>query len=285
VEKFVFYEGKTTETPAIAILPPADPKDVNSHLVNVSGFPLYDVFAVYRDSERGVVWTKYLAELPPAPARPVRQGSAGGGMTALPLPDFATLPNNSAPDAATFTAHTSDRLLEVLTAGEYFTRPFTGDLWRDPADFQPPTVSAQLFPDEARAVEAIWRKDFFSAEGLTIIYRESPASLDQAMPLLLFTDMLHYIKLSRCGLVLNQRIPIARLKAVDKAVTWSRWDAEKREEHLAICRQNRFLALGLARYYARIMPTVGYDYLDPQTRAKIHSEDPWFPRLIEMLRK
>jgi len=283
-EKFVFYEGKTAETPAIAILPPVDQQDVNYHLVNVSDFPIYDIFAVYRDSERGVVWTKYLAELPPAPARPVRQGSLSGGMSAFPLPDFAALPNKSAPDAATFTAHTSDRLLEVLTAGEYFTGQFTDDFWRDPADFQPPTASAQLFPDEARAVEAIWRNDFFSAEGLTIIYRESPASLDQAMPLLLFTDMFHYVKLSRCGLVLNRHIPISQLKAVDKAVTWSRWDAENREEHLALCRQNRFLALGLARYYALMMPTAGYDYLDPQTKAEVHSGVPWFPRLIELLR-
>ena len=282
-DKFLFYEGRTTEKPVITLLPPQGRGDAHYHLLNVGAFPIYDVFAIYRDSRRGVVWTQYLAELPPLPSVPARRPRNDlAPMTALPLPEVAALPENHAPDAATFAALTRARLLDVLTAGEFFTAA-SGNWLRDPADFQPPTTAAQLFPAEARALEAIWRQDFFAAEGLTVLYREAPAYLDQAMPLRLYTDMYHFIKLSRCGLVLNQHVPITMVNAVNAAVLGSRAELDKRDEYLRVCRQNRFLALGLARYYAATMPTAGYEYIDTNTLAPVHTDSPWFPRLVAML--
>ncbi|MHB9134585.1 MAG: hypothetical protein ACYDBB_26225 [Armatimonadota bacterium] len=283
-EKFLFYEGKTTEKPAFTILPPDGGVDDHYHLVNVSDFPLYDVFAIYRDTKRGVVWMRYLAELPPVPTRLGDCGEQGTAtqITALPIPDVAHLPGGTAAADQAVTTRARERLLEALTAGEFYSVP-VGDL-RDPADFQPPTRMAQLYPAEARALEAIWHKDFFTAEGLTVLYRESPAYLDQAMPLRLFTDMHHFIKLSRCGLVLNQRIPLEKVKLVDETVTRSRWDMEKRDAYLATVRQHRFLAQGLARFYVRQSRSQGYTYINnAQTKATTTTESSWYASLVQML--
>ncbi len=110
-----------------------------------------------------------------------------------------------------------------------------------------------LYPDEAAALEAIWHDDFFHQDGLTIIYRESPAYLDQAMPLNLYTDQNHIIELSRCGLVLNRHIDCRDVEGVEN--TLIAFQAKRNPENLAhqqaVLRANRFLAMGLARFYLR----------------------------------
>ena len=92
------------------------------------------------------------------------------------------------------------------------------------------------------------------AEGLTVVYRESPAALDEAMPLNIFTSMFWYVKLSRCGLVLNRNIPIGKVPEIDLALKrfsnarynkTSDADLQKMKESL---RSNRFLTMGMTRY-------------------------------------
>ena len=205
-EKYIFTRGKRPRSPAIVILPPPR-NDSNHYLVNVSDFPIHDVFAIYRDKARKVVWVKYLPMMAPVPVVATNPEVLSRGynvpqITALALPDFAAMTPAQGLTPEEFTRMTRDRLLETLTAGVFYDGDMSMDL-RDPTLPQPPTTQSQLFPQEASALEAIWHADFFAADGLTILYREDPAYLDQAMPLNIYTDMFHYVKLTRCGLVLE----------------------------------------------------------------------------------
>lgn len=253
VEKYLFYEGTTKRTPVVTVLPVGRYK--NHYLVNVGDHPIYDVFAVYRDTKRGQIWTRYLAVMPPVPKIPKEDLAWGGHavqqIVSLPLPDYNMMPAGDPMSEKQYAARTTERLLETLTSGHVFggCRGF-----RDPADHQPPTRIHQLYHDEAVALEAIWHKDFFEAEGLTIIYRESPAYLDEAMPLHIYTDKSHCVVLSRCGLVLNRNVGYRAARAVADAVRsyeQHNADAKTKAKSLATCRQNRFLALGLVEYYRR----------------------------------
>ena len=146
-------------------------------LVNVSTYPLYDIFVIYRDSKRHLMWTRYLAKLPPVPLRQ-EESSIGVNVvaqfTSLSLPDFAALPSITSLDEKAFTRQTHEHLLEVLTAGSSY--PMASEQHdpanpqsstempglHDPAIPQPPTQMSVLYPDEAAALEAIWHETFFT---------------------------------------------------------------------------------------------------------------------------
>lgn len=263
-ERYVFYEGKTREVPAIALLPANGmfnrlsfsrggkelPKDVA--VVNVGKYPIYDVIAVYRDSKKGIRWTGHVSMLPALPDR--RDYTQGEAVTALRIPDFsqAREGTNFKMGQEEFDRRTRTRLLEELTAGFQF---HSGDvMMRDPADPQPPTRQHQLYMKEAVALEKIWHKDFFEGEGLTVLYRESPAYLDEAMPLNIFTSMYWYVKLSRCGLVLNRNLPMDQVYANSQALERfqiAQFNQTKKDEleriHTAL-KKNRFLTMGQGRF-------------------------------------
>jgi hypothetical protein len=80
----------------------------------------------------------------------------------------------------------------------------------------------------------------------------------EKMPDFIYTDMYHYVKLSRCGLVLNRNVDYKSAKAVADAVRLydHHADAVPKAKGLATCRQHRFLALGLVEYHRR----QGYGY-------------------------
>ena len=254
VERYVFYEGKTSEEPAIALLPAdggtrrspfgnwrgGERKEVS--IVNVGKHPIYDVIAVYRNREKGILWTGYLPVMDPR-------------VVALRVPDFEKPREEDELkiSAEEFRRRTTDRLVENLTAG---TPIVSGNvMMRDPARAQGPTQRHQLFQKEARGMERIWHDDFFQAEGLTVIYRESPAYLDEAMPLNIFTSMYWYIRLTRCGLVLNRNLPLEEVHESEKAL----WDFQLAgwNEHLqdnlktAVpqLKKNRLLTFGQARFH------------------------------------
>ena len=88
-----------------------------------------------------------------------------------------------------------------------------------------------------------------------MIYRESPAYLDEAMPLNIFTSMFWYVKLSRCGLVLNRNLPIDEVYDVDVALRQyesTQGGTDMGEDELAklegTLKKNRFLTLGMAQH-------------------------------------
>jgi hypothetical protein len=247
-EKFLFYEGATHERPAVTLIADADgfmsrPSKM-THIVNVTDLPLYNVFAIYHHDHH--TWIGYATVLEPIkPAS--QQGGAGSTITSLAVPDFAAF--NDWTDDKTIVALTIDRLRATLTEGGGLS--INHDL-RDPADPQGPTQCAELFPDEAQALETIWHDDFFNNDGLTILYRESPAALDRAMPLNLYTDMYHYIKFSRCGLVVNKNIDPAQVMATYFGVAALPYDSKMPAATLAALKANRFLTEGNIAYFERL---------------------------------
>lgn len=263
-ERYLFYEGKTREQPAIAILPSrsgmkwlnwlapsGDDREVA--VVNVSEYAIYDVVAVYRDRDKGIRWTSYMPMLPALP----RDQPKVDQVTALRVPDFdqPTADDEIKLNPESFDRRTRGRLIENLTAGYHYDY---GDVtMRDPADPQPPTKMHQLFKKEAVALEKIWHDDFFESEGLTVLYRESPAYLDEAMPLNIYTSMYWYVKLSRCGLVLNRNIPIDKVNEVHMALRqfesaqYNKTSEEKLASYVEVLKKNRFLTLGMTRYRYR----------------------------------
>jgi hypothetical protein len=255
-ERFVFYEGKTREAPAITVVPllsrVSDPmsfkkKEVfETVLVNASRYPIFDVIAVYRDTAKGILWTGHIAELP---ARSASVRSPVG----LRIPDFDHLEKEEAAmKADAFQRRTMTRLVEALSSGYQIDR---AESMRDPSVSQGPTHSHHLFKKEAISLEKIWHDDFFESEGLTVIYRESPAYLDEAMPLNIYTSMFYYVKLARCGLVLNRNIPIEKIDEFDEALSyvrldqWNERDPHEVAKNYAFLRTNRFLTEGMAKYH------------------------------------
>jgi len=252
-ERYVFYEGKTSEEPAIALTPaeggarfshfgrrPGTAKEVS--LVNVGKHPIYDVIAIYRDRGKGILWCGYL---------PVMQSRE----VALRIPDFDNplKSDNLKLSPEEFRRKTSERMIENLTAGT----PVVIDnvMGRDPADAQGPTQRHQLYRKEAVGLEKIWHNDFFEGEGFTVIYRESPAYLDEAMPLNVFTSSYWYVRLSRCGLVLNRNIPLEEVYQTDQALydfqlaEWNDHLKENLKTAVPQLKKNRLLALGQAKFF------------------------------------
>lgn len=151
-----------------------------------------------------------------------------------------------------FWLRTSGRLIETLTAGAPVAN--LDFVLRDPADSQGPTKRHQLFRKEAVGLEKIWHKDFFEADGFTVVYRGSPEYLDEAMPLNIFTSMYWHIRLSRCGLVLNRNLPLGEVYKTESALyqfQLDRWNGRLKESLKTLVPQlkkNRLLTLGQARF-------------------------------------
>lgn len=253
-ERYVFYEGKTNEESAIALLPAngglrhtkygiqRDEEREEVSLVNVGKHSIYDVIAIYRDRKKGILWTGYLPVMPPQ-------------VVALRIPDFKNprKEDHLKLTPETFRRQTTERLIENLTTG---TPIVSGNiLMRDPADPQGPTQRHQLFRKEALGLEKIWHDDFFESDGFTVVYRESPEYLDEAMPLNIFTSMYWHIRLSRCGLVLNRNIPLEEVHKTEQALyryQIADWNPQHKNDLTTVIPQlkkNRLLTLGQARFY------------------------------------
>lgn len=266
-ERFLFYEGKTRELPATAVISQYDLREPkkNRYIVNVSDESIYDVLVIYRAKD-GKCWVDYRHELKAAPSYEPPVWNRDGTLTianpstdAMLVPKFAKLDADQwlmPGDKDEYRRQTRGRLKHAMLGGGVLPNPMD---MRDPADPQPPTKTHQLFPREAEVVLDIWEDDFFASDGLTIIYRESPAYLDRAMPLNIFTDKFHYIDLSRCGWVLNQHVPIDQVFEVDRALSdfIGQSDAvddevrQKREKAEGVLRSNRLMALGMLTYFER----------------------------------
>lgn len=232
-EKFVFYEGATRELPACTVI--AAQNGVGYQLVNSSHYPIYDVFVIYH--KNGVRHVSYAAKISPM-ARKANATEIDNGRIMM-LPDYDALNQKGMTDEE-YQAATSKRLIQVLVAKKKtdahkpvgvkaiptinvsdncsamkFGPAMT---LRAPAFPQRATMSHTLFTKEAVGLEKIWRNAFFQSEGITIIYRESPRALDDAMPLHIYTDIFHFITLNRCGLVCNNNVPLKKITAIQRAI-------------------------------------------------------------------
>ena len=175
VERFLFYEGKTRERPAVAVLTGDGwgQRDGSRFIVNVSDDTIYDVLVIYRDAQ-GRRWVGYRAVMEPVATKGEGEQRAESPQC-INMPDFALLADDAWLDDDAFTRLTHGRLENAMVEGDTLP-PLRGVMMRDPADPQSATTSHQLFPSEAAGLLTIWHDDFFEADGLTILYRESPAT-------------------------------------------------------------------------------------------------------------
>jgi hypothetical protein len=194
-ERFVFYEGQTSETQAVQISR-GDTYAANRHhyiLRNTSSFTVHDVFFVHRGERRTYVF--YAPAIPP-------NRSAGFVMEAHPLVERER------------GASTAGRLLSALTdiserdAAAALQRNAECVMSRNPATPFTHASGHKLFAPEANALISAWRTRFFEAQGTTIVYREDAELLDAEMPLSIYTDMFHDVQLHRAGIALIENVSL-----------------------------------------------------------------------------
>ena len=79
---------------------------------------------------------------------------------------------------------------------------------RDPAIPVEAAEGHRLYAAEVDTLLGLWGKRFFERPGTTVVYREDIATLDEAMPLSVYTDMFHFVRLRRAGLALWEAPPL-----------------------------------------------------------------------------
>jgi len=110
-------------------------------------------------------------------------------------------------------AATWDRLRAALTDGVFkawpaVPYPTAGPcaMGRDPAIPVERAEGHRLFADEVELLLSYWGERFFDQPGTTVVWREDAATLDAVMPLSIYTDMFHYVRLRRAGLALWEHV-------------------------------------------------------------------------------
>ena len=171
-ERFVFYEARTREAPAITIERGPTYAAGRRHLVlrNTSAHPVHDVLLVHREDTR-----VFVLSVPTIGAR----ASAG-----YVLEEHAVA-------AAELGTATRERLRSALVDPQASTPP-TGHSWggpngcvmqRDPAIPFDHTSDHRLYAAEVARVLGAWGPRFFDAPGTTLVYREDVALVENvALP-------------------------------------------------------------------------------------------------------
>ncbi|MCB9758538.1 MAG: hypothetical protein H6739_01730 [Alphaproteobacteria bacterium] len=182
MERFLFYEAETSESPAVRIERIEDGREGHVKVVNTSDWPIYDVFVVTNKNEQRSVFY--------APAIPAGR-SAGFLLSEHTLDDPA--------------AWLRTRLLERDDPlSRYSSMMGDGEcvMGRDPAVPVERAEGHGLYDAEIDVLLDVWGERFFEQPGTTVVYRESTVSLDALMPLSIYTDMTRFVVLNRTGLVL-----------------------------------------------------------------------------------
>ena len=187
-ERFVFYEGETSEQAPIVIT--RGPTDAPGHhhliLQNRSTDEVHDVLFLHQEGEAHFGFL--------VPAIPAGQ-SAGFILEDHPIPDMQAL--RTSWRARLVDAH------EPSPPTEASWNPC--EMMRDPAIPVETAAGHQLYTHEVDAILEAWDTRFFGG-GTRIVYRESVSTLDREMPLSLYTDMFHHIVLRRLGLGLMENV-------------------------------------------------------------------------------
>ncbi len=189
-ERFVFYEADTTERSALVVErgPTWQPNRRHLLIRNRSSHPVHDVFLTHVD--RTGAFTLFVPTIP------------AGAYAGYLLEDHPAASGNRQQALRT---QLRDRLVDpqlsqVPTDFDPLADCVVG---RNPAEPQESTQGHRLFAHEAELLLDAWAAQFFPAHGTTLVYRENTDSLDAMMPLSLFTDMHHYIRLRRLGLAVQ----------------------------------------------------------------------------------
>jgi len=193
-ERFVYYEARTSEK-APLVLRRGDtfgPGRRHYLVENQGAFPIHDLMVIHREGARVFVF-----EAPMIPP---------GAYAGFLLEDHLARD----PRAATV-----ERMRALLTDRDQPAPPaevrwgpnecVTG---RDPAIPVEDASGHRLYAAEVDLILGAWRARFFERPGTTIVYREDTAALSAAMPLSIYTDMYHDVRLRRLGLALWESITL-----------------------------------------------------------------------------
>ena len=190
-ERFVFYEGRTNEQPLLRLARGASWTNERPQytLHNNSAWPVHDVLVVRRQDDQA--WVFYAPSIAP--------GERAEFVFDEPLD----------PKSQAFAKATRGQLESALIDAKA-SKPPTEYNWdmdtcvmgRDPALPFESALDHRLYAAEVEVLLDAWSPAFFEQEGSRIIYREDIAYLDAMMPLSIYTDMRHFVELSRLGLVL-----------------------------------------------------------------------------------
>ncbi len=194
-ERFVFYEANTEERVAV-VLERGSTWRTGRHQIlvhNRSAHPVHDVFVTHHEGSRS-----YALLIPTI---------AAGQRAGFVLEDHAE-------DRRNFRRRLQGQLRARLVDPQEPNLPTNHNhfencvMGRNPALPQERTEGHRLFDHEVDLVLQSWAPRFFPDQGTTVVYRESTAYLDAMMPISLFTDMYHYIRLRRLGLAVHTtRLP------------------------------------------------------------------------------
>ncbi|MFH1468675.1 MAG: hypothetical protein ABIO70_30070 [Pseudomonadota bacterium] len=192
-ERFVFYEADTAERPALRVERGESWAPDRPHYVlhNASGHPVHDVLVLQDHGARSF----YAPQIP--------AGAAAGFLL-----DEAQVED----PAALLKDKLVDRELPAAPADYRWDRDDCV-MGRDPALPVSAAQGHRLFADEVEAILSIWGPRLLEQRGTVILYREDPAALDALMPLSIYTDMYHFVELSRLGLVLVEGVDLAAMSA------------------------------------------------------------------------
>ncbi|MCC6622564.1 MAG: hypothetical protein IT385_14975 [Deltaproteobacteria bacterium] len=201
-ERFVFYEATTREPAALVLSRGPTWSPTRRHLLveNRGRHPVHDVFLIHREVGREVgreagreAGRVYVVELATIPA---------GQTAGLVLDDHLVPPGELA-------ARTRDRLRDLLIDHASPEPPTQYDMerddcvmGRDPALPFERAAGHRLYRDEIDLLLEVWAARFFEGQGTRVLYREDTAHLDEVMPLSIYTDMYHVVRLRRASLAL-----------------------------------------------------------------------------------
>ncbi len=187
-ERFVFYEGKTTEPAPITFeRGPTWQSDRRHYVIkNTGAHAVHDVMFIHHAANK-----TYLFVAPAIPAR----SSAGFIIEDHPV-DAKTLPG----------------MLRTMLELDPNSRDRPSDdcvMQRDPATAFSVAAGHRLYTPEVDLILSVWQQRFFGttqAVQTTILYREDAAYLAEVMPLSLYTDMFNYVVLNRASLALWEKV-------------------------------------------------------------------------------
>jgi len=191
-ERFVFYEGSTSEEVPLTITRSArySAKARSYVVTNAGKHPIHDVMIIHREGPIArLVTIRSLAAAASAPFtidgphQPKLVEKATAYLRdALVDPKMPTPPDPNA-----------------LPAGSCGIHDNPGIPFDTAADHR-------IYRGEVELILDTWRPRFFEADGTTIIYREDAATIAEAMPLSIYTDTQSYAVIHRAGLALWQNV-------------------------------------------------------------------------------